>query len=321
MANGYAESVKRLRRINSGELVGRINRIRRMDASKLTDMAIRNRLGRVMDGFAHKTMLLATNATFRARVNVGSESFRHVRELWYPPEGVARRGRFNGDGQSVFYSASSMAAAMWEVGAKVGQRVTILACGSRGLMAEVICAQIGVHLYEGKPQPSELPLSNMRADSLFQRDLEEDKIDRKWRLVDDLLSELATAHETDIPDLYRITSSFGATFRRIPTSEGITYPSVATNLKAFNSVLSREAADKHFFPAEAWEFEILNWSSAAHIPVDLRSKLEPIRPIRRTKNIRIDGTIEWAQESPEVMNDYSSLMPRIAEARASLQFR
>jgi len=188
-------------------------------------------------------------------------------------------------------------------------------------MAEVICAQIGVHLYEGKPQPSELPLSNMRADSLFQRDLEEDKIDRKWRLVDDLLSELATAHETDIPDLYRITSSFGATFRRIPKSEGITYPSVATNLKAFNSVLSCEAADKHFFPAEAWEFEILNWSSAAHIPVDLRSKLEPIRPIRRTKNIRIDGTIEWAQESPEVMNDYSSLMPRISAARASLQFR
>jgi len=319
ISDGYHQAMTRLRRTSTADLVGRLKRLRRMDVAKLTDGAIENRVGRIMDGFAHKPMLLKTNATFRARKNEGKASFGQASELWYPPSSVARLGRFNAHGEAVFYSASSMASAIWEVVPTEGDIVTVLACGSRLEMADIICAQVGVHLYEGRPQPAEYPLADLRADVAFQRDLKDDVIDQKWRLVDDLLSEWATASADGFADLYRVTRTFGDIFRRISMVEGITYPSVATNLKAFNTVLSCEAADKHFFPAEAWEFEIVDWGAVEIVPSPLSSRLMPIRAIRRSKSIGPDGAIEWLDEMPDVMKEQASVMTRVSNARELLR--
>ncbi len=312
------DPIARLRRISSADLLGRINRIRRVDASGLTDAQISNRIGRLLDGHAHKPMMLKTNAVFRARKNPAGTHFESVKELWYPPAQVVAAGRFNHAHEPKFYSVGSMQAALWEVGAQEGDKITVLICGSRHSFANIICAQIGLHRYQGVPQDPRLPHADLRADHSFQQELKSEAVDRKWKLVDNFLADIVTSSALEVRDLYRMTRVIGEILSRIPNVSGIIYPSVATKLHAYCSVISCEAADQNFFPVEAWEFEILESDKFRDRGLKFDGRLLPVRVNRIGECISQTGEIFWSTEEPVLDVALGTFITRVNAARRRL---
>lgn len=315
MRSPAEEAVGRLRKINPAELAGRIGRVRRMNAAALSDEAISNRVRRLFDGYASKPIMIRANAVFRARKNENGQSFTNTAELWYPPPAVVSLGRFNAANESVFYAASTIQAAAWEIRAQPGDILSILVCGANSAHADIYSAAIGMHLYDGAPQPPQYPFPDLRADSSFQRDLQRAAIEQKWRRLDDYLSSLATAQPSDIPGLYRITNVISRVLTGMGDVQGLTYPSVATALKAFNLRLQPQAADQAFFPGEVWEFEVL--AHVEHLPGQPESATgyQAVRPLRRSARIEPDGAIVWLAGAWNAAADLAQCVSRVQASK------
>lgn len=311
----WREALHRLRSVNSAELSARIARLRRADFNIMTEAQIRERLGRLMDGYSTKTVSLVTNQIYRARKNNGNQSFENTTELWYPPAAVVQPGRFNRAGQSVFYSSNTMNAALWEIRPAEGDKVTVAICRSVERVLAITCVHIGLYLYQGKA-PAVGGVPDLRSDTHFITGLQTEKVDRKWTKIDALLAELVTGDEKTRPNLYAATRQIGTTLLGVGTAEGLIYPSVAAGLAAFNLRLEPSVADEKLTIGEVWEFEIIKHID--HLEGRPRSKPGYVltRPVRRSEKINSDGSIQWMDRFERgAAIDFSTIQGRLDSIR------
>lgn len=269
-----------------------------MRVGELEASQVKERIFRLLDGYAMFTIPLLFTGVFRARRNPNDRAFTNASELWYPPRKVVRRGRFNEDGAPVFYACNQAHGAMYEIHPAPGDLVTVLIARTKSDKAETIqAAQIGLErcLAPGiEPfQRGHLPRSRPR----FQRILEHHGVSKKWLAIDEYLSEMATARfpPEEQRDRYKITNAIGSLLLSAPGVDGLNYPSVATALKCVNICLPPDVADRLLVPSEAWMVRILH--ATDRLPGEAEPRGEWVYRVkfeRRSEAIEADGTIKWS---------------------------
>ena len=287
---------EKLQRISYSDLRDRINRARTMDAQTLMPASIKARVGMIMDGYHTIVIDAAMNGIYRARKNVGETPFVTTAELWYPPASVVRtRGRFNEIGTPMFYASNRMNGALFEVRPMVGNVITVLVVRTRQTSIVLKSAHIGLERSMA-PELGPVERTRMLQDNpRFQAMLKEKRINRKWLLVDNFLSDMATNHFSpeDEQSKYRITNAIAQVLFGIPSVEALNYPSVATALNCLNICLRPEIADKHFIASEAWMIRIEE--TAMRLPgVSKDGPFHRFSFIRKSMSIDSTGNIMWS---------------------------
>jgi hypothetical protein len=184
---------ERLQRKSYLDVVASLQRARAMDVQSLTPTQVDKRIGRIMDGYHTVVIKAQMNGLYRARKNHGDDPWQSVSDLWYPPAAVVRaRGRFNEPGSSVFYACNRSTGAIYEIHPSVGDVITLLVARSKGPLADLDVAHIGLERSLA-PEMGFVPRDRkLRNNPQFQGMLEHFGISKKWLAVDDFLSEMAT---------------------------------------------------------------------------------------------------------------------------------
>jgi hypothetical protein len=242
------------------------------------------------------------NGAFRARKNVGSKLFNHVSELWYPPiASITSRGRFNQAHEPLLYVCNTAPGSLFEIHPSVGDLITISILKSKAPFARLDCAHIGLDRSQspafGPKQKKDIP----RSHPSFQAALRNDKLTKKWLAVDTFLSEIATTvyESADEQDRYKITNAVAEVLLTIPGIHGLTYPSVATQLKNMNIAIKPDIADKELEVREVWLIGVD--SRAEKLPG--RTETGPFyqtRFLRKSVAIESSGEIHWSDELKNV---------------------
>jgi hypothetical protein len=192
----------------------------------------------------------------------------------------------------------------------------LLVVRSKGPFADLDVAHIGLERSIA-PELGFAPRDRMlRTNPRFQGMLAHFGISKKWLVVDDFLSEMATTvfAPDQEQDKYKITNSIGRFLLKIRSVHGLNYPSVATGLVSLNLCLRPEVADQFFYPAEAWMIKI----------EEKKERLDGLNQdgpfyrttfIRKSEEIKGDGRIVWSDllvnVTPEqiVHLDYRTRLP------------
>jgi hypothetical protein len=287
-----SDPVARLQKTTTVALNSKIRRFYASDFSAATDVSIRMKVGNLADGFLTKFASLVTNGVFRARINPDGVPFSNARELWYPPTGVIRRGRFNEAEQQRFYVTDRANAAVLEVRPKVGDHVTVLFAATIEEKTSLDVAQIGLHHYSGdRPSVDSVAL---RQDDGFLAQLERWKVRSKWEKIDDVFSDFSTraADADDENALYRVTNAIGELMEKTGAA-GLMYPSIEATRKAVNLCLNTDIADALFFPGEAWQLKIVDWKSSLAGAPPSATGYYGIQILAQTGPIPINGELNW----------------------------
>lgn len=296
--NPFPEHTAALRKVPLTTFYSRINRLKRVNPERLTEQQAFDRLSRALHGYVMRSVIIGTNGVFRARVGAPNALFRNVSELWYPPSSmVIRRGRFNGKGEAKFYCSSELHAAVMEVRPKVGDRVAVVIAGARQRSAQIDLAHIGLHRAVVHSDVVGAMGSGLRGDPDFVRRLGEWGIQKRWLVLDDYLTQLATtlyAPEVE-EEAYKMTLSAGRYLLRPQNHQGILYPSVASDFSAFNICLEPSAADHICTPSEVWVAEVTE--RLCGVPEDLERSM---RFLHRSTSISGAGDIAWSDRLSEV---------------------
>jgi hypothetical protein len=296
-----------------------------MNLADLTNEQVEARIGPLLDGYATKLVHIRTNGVFRARlVPPDIDLFDHASELWYPPTSAAgRAGRFNRAGEVKFYCSNRVQAALLEMRAKPGDRLALVIAASKAPAVEIGCAHVGLHRCLEEPQIMGIAQNGLRDALPFLRDLKAMGIERKWFRIDDYLTELAVAEPSPEVELhhYKATNVISDVLGRIPSQQALLYPSVATDLHAFNLAIAPEHTDRLFFPAECWQFEIE--SHLPELPGVLPSKggYFGFRVTARSTSIAPDGHIDWRAAEPSEFLDLQRAILRAGQIRNERSFR
>lgn len=310
----------RLRKTSSIDLAMRLARARAMDLANLSHEQVSSRIRRLMDGYSTKTIVIGTNGVFRARVHPSTvDYFENIAQLWYPPvSAVKMAGRFNQAGEVRFYASNQIYAALFEAQPKVGELVSLVVAGSKTPGVHLNCTHIGLHkCKEDLENRGSGPGLNLQSHPDFQADLRALGINRKWKRLDDYFSELAVTLPTagEEQNLYKATNAIESILGDINQHNALMYPSVATDLNAFNLVLSTRFADDYFFASEAWKFEILSHTEKLPGAPQTKTGYFGIRPLARSQSIAEDGSILWQSTTDDAMYDLQKAIVRANEIR------
>lgn len=180
---------------------------------------------------------------YRARI-VGCDAdllhpFTHVNELKYPPRERAKKGRLNREQEPMLYAAYSKQAALVEVKAKVGQRLTIAVIEKLNCTeAKVKFAPIGMPGSSPYATPSRNPIE---------------------KLVHGYLNSEITKNVNEGEEYkYNSTIAIGDHFLCTPLFEygsehlelGLIYPSVKAGVpldeNSYNIAMAPDVFEKHF---------------------------------------------------------------------------
>jgi hypothetical protein len=199
------------------------------------------------------------NGIFRARKNDGAAFFTNARELWHPPrEVITRRGRFNDIGQPIFYGCSTANGAMIEVHPHAGDTITLLVARAAGDFASLTAAHIGLDRCSA-PQLLEVRQNRLpTADKNLQYFMNEYRVYNKWRSIEDFLSDLATKlfSEEIEEKSYVMTIQVADVLLSAPSTQALSYPSIASDGKSINLAIPPQIVDQSFRPAEAWVIHV-----------------------------------------------------------------
>jgi hypothetical protein len=303
IAGNFKNSDERLRRASYSQVRERIARARRMNVHELSMEQVAFRIGLIMDGYRTMIRPLELNGAFRARKNVGSKLFEHVSELWYPPaSAITSRGRFNQPHEPLLYVCNTAHGAAFEIRPAINDLITIAVLKTkRPPFITLQCAHIGLDRSEspafGPEQKKHIPRSHPG----FQTKLRDDGLTKKWMAVDSFLSDIATATHgpADEQDQYKITNAVSRVLLTISGVHGLTYPSVATQLKNLNVAIKPEVADKELEISEAWLMS--TDARAEQLPrLDEAGPFYRTRFLRRSLAIEPNGRIQWSAELQDV---------------------
>jgi hypothetical protein len=210
-----------LQQISYVDLRSKLNCARQMDVGALSAEEVAERIrSSVMAGYWTNLIRAEITGLYRARKNNGIDPWLSIEKLWYPPASkIDKRGRFNEIGKSVFYACDTFAGAITEVRPKIGDLITVLVVRGRDELVALDNAQIGLERLRatgfGKKGSHVL-----RRYGAFQAILKERGIMKKWLLLDNFLSEMATSSfspESE-QDKYKITNAVSNAQRFCGTS-------------------------------------------------------------------------------------------------------
>jgi hypothetical protein len=286
-----------LRRRSAADFYGRLSRLRRLDPSSLTSQQVDDRIRRALNGYITRSMILGSNGVWRARVNVAGQTFEDASDLWFPPNEVVRqRGRFNEEGQSVFYCSDKLSSAVEEMRPSSGDIITILVAGAKAPGANMAVAHVGIHRAIAEPEVTNDMGGGLRGIEEWIEHLETMHIRARWLAIDDFLTDISTSVYADAErdSRYKLTNGLARMLMEPEEIEGIIYPSVAADLTAFNICLPPKKADQYFYPFETWEVEVV---------VPPRNGEGSIAKFLRHGVVSDSGRIIWGERSREFSED------------------
>jgi hypothetical protein len=206
--------------------------------------------------------------------------------------------------------------AVFEIRPAAGDIVTLLVVRSKQPSAELDCAHIGLERSIA-PEVAFVPRDRMlRTNPRFQAMLAHFGLTKKWLVVDDFFSELATTifPPRDEQEKYKITNSISRRLFGIPGVQALNYPSVATGLQSLNLCLKPTIADQHFAAAEAWmlRFE----ERAERLPgLDQGGPFLRTTFLRKSEEIESSGRIRWSEPLQNVRPEQIERMLQSLPAR------
>ena len=286
----------RLRNKSYAQILTSLRRAREMDLQTLRTEQVDRRVGLIMDGYRTVVIKAQMNGLYRARKNRGDQPWQSVSDLWYPPAAAVRtRGRFNEPGVSAFYACNRATGAVFEIHPSVGDIITLLVIRSKMEFAELDCAHIGLERSIA-PEMGLVPNDRkLRTNPRFQAMLRHYGISKKWLLVDEFLSDMATTSfaPAEEQDKYKITNAIGRLLFKMPNIQGLNYPSVATGLESLNLCLQPAIADQYFRATEAWMIRLEE--RVERLPgLNKDGPFYRSTFIRRSEKIDSDGRISWS---------------------------
>ncbi len=247
-------------------------------------------------GYSLPPLSLHFPTTYRAQRNVDRELFSNVQRLLAPPpELVKQLGRLNKIGEPTLYLSAQPIAAIFETRPQLGDMVTILACRMRPDALSLQLAPVAMQQLRGShrtgplnPIYTEGPLGNeWFADALAARGLT-----AQWQLQDQTLGKLLVLNpsESDHQDLYDLTNGIRDHLYQVyPEYDGMTYPSIVTELTSPNTSLDRHRW-KDIEPLQVWVTEVCSKMESTGLPRTILFT----KPILKIGLIEEDGYINYS---------------------------
>lgn len=245
------------------------------------------------------------HAVFRGRPNEGDVSFEHVSELWYNKNSdQIGPGRLNDAGQPVFYCASEVDTAIFELRPKANTKITVLIVRGKKCRLRIDGSFLGATLSRNHLVLQNRPIIDRTKFELLANIGKSNA--RKVTMVDGFIGQhlIKTVRSAE-RHLYKPTIAiadflFGSA--KIPL---LSYPSVATAAEGVNYAFPAHIADEWLEPHEAWEFQIHGTRLASDGTVDGYV----FSPLRRSRKIADTGSIDWAEETPEqIMSSFQHML-------------
>lgn len=290
-----------LRRVPVQDFSRRFEALKRLDLARATEQRVFDAFSRAYHGYVTRSAIIGSNGVFRARRNAGVELFEDASELWYPPAALASRGRFNAANESRFYASSEFHGAVFEMLPKPGDRLTVLVAGAVDHAATMELAHVGIERAVVDREITGTMGDGLRNDADFRCLLDAMGIARRWRALDDFLTEIGTTAypSTEAAARYKLTVAAAEFLLHGGSFGGLIYPSVGIDLRGFNLCLEPSAADARYAPFEAFVIEVLEERVVGY-DQDSLGLAFGIRVLRRSTAIATSGRIDWGGETADV---------------------
>ncbi len=187
----------------------------------------------------------SNSIVFRSRINFDKEFFNNISQITYPkPKYVKNYARANKPEQSVFYCSENRPTAYLELATylaqetKIGEQISITIAG--WMLAEELRLLL---IFDPKSsRDSDFYKRHGEAFDDFMNKLPEGYkkgTNRLFNFIGEKFSQYAKGHE----DVYKITSAFSNFILSQDKVDGIIYPSISLDGKAFNIALFPEVVD------------------------------------------------------------------------------
>lgn len=262
-----------------------ISAFKALDLSKLTSEQITRRIEKIMHQYAVTPAELCFNGElYRARINKDKVDFTNKSELWYRTKNVEKIsiGRFNKAGESLFYAAVELNTAIFELRPKEGDIMTVMELVPISSLGRITIIPTGL-----SKSISDKVLEGFNNERIARNILSNK--DKKWFATDEFLESLLTEVVNDNEQYkYHATTTIATLLFKIPSIDGLYYPSIATSKKGLNLCLRLESADKILRPNKFFMIEIVEI-----IDDPQHGLLYGCRNIKNTSSIEKDGEIIW----------------------------
>lgn len=113
-------------KLKTSDILARFETWKLLIAEGATIDEMKPAIQNLMEGCGFQTLTTSNGKFFRARKNIQDNLFNTVADLWYPPANMIKQmGRANRAGESKMYIAQDGRTALFEMGLKEGEFVTI----------------------------------------------------------------------------------------------------------------------------------------------------------------------------------------------------
>lgn len=195
----------------------------------------------LMEGCGFQTLTTSNGKFFRARKNIQENLFDNITDLWYPPANMVKQmGRANRAGESRMYIAQDGRTALFEMGLKEGEFVTIGQLNvKRGQSLNLIFLNTLENLNH---KPFNRHISN-RANRKKIYKYNNQGVEN-MNLIHTLLSKEFMRIDSDNPEsAYTLSVAVAECILSYPRADGMIYPSLKS-ANDYNIVLKSQNADR-----------------------------------------------------------------------------
>jgi hypothetical protein len=236
-----------------------IDELKRLDLSSedVTLETLKPYIDKIHEGHVIIKGAVNFDRLYRARINKKNESYQNIKELWFPkPEIINKYGRINNIGKNYLYCSNSQATAVTEIGAKIGDTVTVLECKLKNPGILPVTLEIGIRELtsveiRGNRKRIATERINGVAAYLSPRGVNVNEIMRKFT-VEEFTKIVKPGQEYN----YKISISIAEMYFSNDRLDALLYPSIPTAYRGHNVVFKPESADLLLTPISVQELTI-----------------------------------------------------------------
>lgn len=233
---------------------------------------------------------------WRARIGAHDS----IPSLWYPPsDKISSLGRLNRRNTPLFYSCfghNANLGSLEEIRANKGDYVTQIKCAlvpESALLTVIGLGHIDTWMKSKAPQHIQEKIEHNQQERRLKFDSEKD-----FQKNEVIKSELDRMFKIEVPHdqshLYSHSIAIAENvFENIQGTQGIIFPSIASNERAINLVLLPHIADKYYKVTYARIVEIM----------DKQDKAIQLRLLAESSTFGADGTIHWDFKSDKLKQE------------------
>lgn len=274
----------------SNDINDLIQQLREVDLKRIGLEALRQQLGKIMDGFLCSPVRLGGGPIYRARITNEGELLHNMSQVWYKPHShVATYGRLNDIGQSIFYAADTLPLAVLEVRPTIGSWITIIECMLKDPDNQPLVMELGLtERSAGGSHPLKVPC--------FEKSPEgraclgsEDSLQRNAAIRSFLLEQFVRIVEPGSEYEYKISVALTSILMASEEIHGLIYPSIATSTEGnlspgTNIALKPKAVDDFYRPVFCRMVQVVSQRGPHQFQADERMS---------TDLIGTDGGFGW----------------------------